>query len=75
MPFWKGESEKGDRVIHWMMNSINWLVAYFGIVRTGAWAVPLNFRFTGRDFKYCFEIAAPKAIILDEEFVERIEAV
>lgn len=66
---------KGDRVIHWMMNSINWLVAYFGIVRTGAWAVPLNFRFTSQDFKYCFEIVEPKALILDEEFVERIEAV
>ena len=28
---------KGDKVIHLMRNSINWLVAYFGIVRTGAW--------------------------------------
>jgi len=27
-----------------MMNSIDWLVVYFGIIRTGAWAVPLNFR-------------------------------
>ena len=38
--------KKGDKVIHLMMNSIDWLIAYFGIVRTGAWAVPLNFRFT-----------------------------
>ena len=30
---------KGDRVIHWMMNSIDWLVAYFGIIRTGIWNV------------------------------------
>ena len=36
---------KGDKVVHLMTNSINWLVAYFGIIRTGAWAVPLNFRF------------------------------
>ena len=28
---------KGDRVIHWMMNSLDWLIAYFGIIRTGAW--------------------------------------
>ncbi len=37
---------KGDKVIHLMMNSINWREAYFGIIRTGSWAVPLNFRFT-----------------------------
>ena len=37
--------KKGDKVLHLMMNSINWLEAYFGIIRTGAWAVPLNFRF------------------------------
>ena len=66
---------KDDKVIHWMMNSINWLVAYFGIIRTGAWAVPLNFRFTSRDFKYCAEIAEAKAMILGEEFVERVESV
>ncbi|MGB9630130.1 MAG: AMP-binding protein, partial [Thermodesulfobacteriota bacterium] len=29
--------KKGDKVIHLMMNSIDWLVAYFGIIRTGAW--------------------------------------
>lgn len=66
---------KGDKVIHWMMNSINWLEVYFGIIRTGAWAVPLNFRFTSRDFKYCADIAEAKAIIFGEEFIERVESV
>ena len=66
---------KGDKVIHWMMNSISWLEAYFGIIRTGAWAVPLNFRFTSRDLKYCADIAEAKAMIMGEEFVDRVEAV
>jgi len=66
---------KGDRVIHWMTNSINWLEAYFGIIRTGAWAVPLNFRFTSQDLKYCADIAEAKAMILGEEFIDRVEAV
>lgn len=66
---------KDDKVIHWMMNSINWLEAYFGIIRTGAWAVPLNFRFTSRDLKYCADIAEARAIILGEEFIERVESV
>jgi len=66
---------KGDKVIHLMMNSINWLEAYFGIIRTGAWAVPLNFRFTGRDLKYCADITEGKVMILGEEFTERVEAI
>ena len=66
---------KGDKVIHLMMNSINWLEAYFGIIRTGAWAVPLNFRFTSKDIKYCADIAEAKIMILGEEFTERIEAI
>jgi acyl-CoA synthetase (AMP-forming)/AMP-acid ligase II len=63
---------KGDKVIHWMMNSINWLEAYFGIIRTGAWAVPLSFRFTSNELKYCADIAEAKAMILGEEFIERV---
>jgi acyl-CoA synthetase (AMP-forming)/AMP-acid ligase II len=63
---------KGDKVIHLMMNSIDWLVAYFGIIRTGAWAVPLNFRFDSKDILYCTQIAEAKAFIFGEEFVERV---
>ena len=66
---------KGDKVIHLMMNSINWLEAYFGIIRTGAWAVPLSFRFTSQDIKYCADIAEAKSMILGEEFTERVEVI
>ncbi len=66
--------KKGDRVIHWMLNSTSWLEAYFGIIRTGAWAVPLNFRFSSQDFKYCADIAEAKVMILGEQFIERVEA-
>jgi len=64
--------KKGDKVIHLMMNSIDWLIAYFGIVRTGAWAVPLNFRFTGNDIKYCCDVAEPVCVVFGEEFIDRI---
>lgn len=66
---------KGDKVIHFMNNSIDWLAAYFGIVRTGAWVVPLNFRFTGEDVAYCSDVAEPKVMIFDEEFIPRIDSV
>ena len=61
--------------MHLMNNSIDWLVAYFGIVRTGAWVVPLNFRFVSADIKYCADVAEPDLFVFDEEFTERIDAV
>lgn len=67
--------EKGDKVVHLMMNSIDWLIAYFGIIRTGAWVVPLNFRFSGSDIKYCSDVAEPKAMVFGEEFVDRVTGI
>jgi acyl-CoA synthetase (AMP-forming)/AMP-acid ligase II len=64
--------KKGDKVIHLMTNSIDWLAAYFGIIRTGAWAVPLNFRFTSAEIKYCADIAEAKVMIFGEEFTDRV---
>ena len=67
--------KKGDVVMHLMMNSIKWLEAYFGILKTGAIAAPLNFRFIARQIKYCVDIAEPKIIILDQDFKDRIQEI
>lgn len=67
--------KKDDKVIHWMRNSIPWLVAYFGIIKTGAWAVPLNFRFNAQDFNFCAEIAEAKAIIFEDFFLKFVQEV
>jgi acyl-CoA synthetase (AMP-forming)/AMP-acid ligase II len=67
--------KKGDKVVHLMMNCIEWLPAYFGILRTGALAVPLNFRFSADDIKLCSEIAEAKAFIFGEEFIGRVEPI
>jgi len=64
--------KKGDKVIHLMMNCLEWLPAYFGILRTGAWAVPLNFRFSANDIRYCADIARAEALLSGEEFIDRI---
>jgi acyl-CoA synthetase (AMP-forming)/AMP-acid ligase II len=58
-----------------MMNCIEWLPVYFGILRTGAWAVPLNFRFQADDIRYCAEISEAKVIIFGAEFIDRINEV
>lgn len=67
--------QKGDRVVQLMMNSIDWLPVYFGILRSGAVAVPLNFRFQAEDILGCATLCNAKAVIFGEEFIERIEAV
>ena len=66
---------KGDRVVHLMTNCIEWLPIYFGILRTGAWAVPLNFRFVAKTIRRCAETAEAKAFIFGQEFIERIHSI
>ena len=66
---------KGERVGQLLMNCLEWLPAYFGILRTGAWAVPLNFRFEAEVILACAELSDFRVFLFGPEFVERIEAV
>ena len=67
--------QKGEVVVHMMVNSIDWLIAYFGILKAGAMAAPLNFRFMARQIKYCVDIAEPVAAVLDETFKARVDEI
>ncbi len=67
--------KKGDRVILLMTNCIEWLPIYFGILRTGAWAVPLNFRFDAETILHCVRVSEAKVLIFGEEFIERIQSI
>jgi len=62
----------GDRVAILMMNCLEWLPIYFGILRTGAMAAPLNFRFTAEEIGKCIEAAGAKVLFYGPEFTERI---
>ena len=44
--------KRGDKVAILLMNSIEWLPIYFGILKTGALAVPLNYRYTAEEIRY-----------------------
>jgi acyl-CoA synthetase (AMP-forming)/AMP-acid ligase II len=66
---------RGDRVLHLMMNSLEWLPAYFGILRAGAIAVPLNFRLEAEIIQRCNELAEARVLLFGPEFSERIAAV
>jgi acyl-CoA synthetase (AMP-forming)/AMP-acid ligase II len=66
---------KGDKVFIFGRNSINWLETYFAVMVTGAWAVPLNFRFDNENIKYCADVAQPVTFFMDEEYAQRISAI
>ena len=67
--------QKGDKVAILLMNCLEWLPIYFGILKTGALAVPMNFRYTSEEIKYCLDLADVDALVFGPEFIGRIEAV
>lgn len=67
--------KKGDKVAILLMNCIEWLPIYFGILKTGALAVPLNYRYTSDEIKYCLNLADADAILFGPEFTGRVEEI
>ncbi len=65
--------KKGDKVGILLMNCIEWLPIYFGILKTGALAVPFNFRFTASEIEYCVGLSEANVLVFGPEFITRIE--
>mgnify|MGYP002560707847 CR=1 FL=1 len=66
---------KGDKVAILLMNCLEWLPIYFGALKAGAIAVPLNYRYTASEIKYCVELAEADVLIFGAEFIGRIEEI
>ena len=67
--------QKGDRVAILMFNCLEWLPIYFGILKTGAIAVPFNFRFAADEIQYCADLAEVQVLFFGPEFIGRIESI
>lgn len=67
--------KKGDKVAILLMNCLEWLPIYFGILKSGAVVVPLNYRYTAEEIKYCLEKSDSSHLIFDPEFTGRIEEI
>lgn len=65
--------KKGDKVAIIMYNCLEWLPIYFGVLKTGAIAVPFNFRYDAEEILYCAELAEVDVIVFDPAFIGRIE--
>ena len=67
--------KKGDKVAILLMNCIDWLPIYFGVLKTGAMVVPLNYRYAADEIKYCLDLADADTIVFGPEFTGRVEQI
>lgn len=67
--------KKGDKVAILLMNCLEWLPIYFGILKSGATAVPLNFRYTAEEIAYCIKQADVDILVFGPQFTGRIEEI
>ena len=66
---------RGTKVGILLMNCLEWLPIYFGILKSGAMAVPLNFRYTAEEIRYCVDLADIETLIFGPSFTGRIESI
>lgn len=67
--------KKGDKVAILLMNCLEWLPIYFGILKSGATAVPLNFRYTAEEIAYCIKQADVDILVFGPQFTGRVEEI
>ena len=67
--------KRGDKVGILLMNCIEWLPIYFGVLKSGAIVVPLNFRYASNEIKYCLELADISVLLFGHEFIDRMAAI
>ncbi len=65
---------KGDRVALLAYNCVEWMEIYVALARAGLVAVPLNFRLLGAEIAYIVSHSESRAIIVQDELRDRIEA-
>jgi fatty-acyl-CoA synthase len=64
---------KGDRVLLFMQNSPQFVIAFYGILRANAVVVPLNPMYLTQEFLRCAKDAEATTAIVSQELYPRIE--
>ncbi len=67
--------QKGTKIAILLMNCLEWLPVYFGILKAGCIAVPMNFRYSADEIRYCLDLADVEYLVFGPEFVSRIDAI
>ena len=66
---------KDDKVAVLLYNCIEWLPIYFGVLKSGATVVPLNFRYSADEIRYCVEKSDADILVFGPEFTGRVEEI
>ena len=64
--------KKGTKVGLLLMNCLEFLPLYFGILKSGCTVVPLNYRYTADEIEYCLDLADIEVLIFGPEFIDRM---
>lgn len=67
--------KRGTKVAILLMNCLEWLPIYFGILKAGCVAVPMNFRYASDEIQYCLNLADVEILVFGPEFVSRMDAI
>lgn len=67
--------KQGTKIAILLTNCLEWLPIYFGILKAGCIAVPLNFRYTAEEIKYCLDLSDSEILVFGDEFVSRIDEI
>ena len=64
--------EKGERVGLLLMNSREFMEAYYALAKIGAVVVPLNWRLVADELEFILKDSGTKRLIFDKEFVDTV---
>ena len=66
---------RGTKVGILLMNCLEWLPMYFGVLKAGCIAVPMNFRYSSEEIAYCLGLADVEVLVFGPEFVTRMDPI
>ena len=67
--------KRGTKVGILMMNCLEFLPIYFGILKAGCIVVPMNYRYASDEIQYCLDLADIEVLVFGPEFVDRMDPI
>ena len=67
--------KKGTKIAMLLMNCLEFLPIYFGILKAGCIVVPMNYRYSGDEIQYCLDLADVEILVFGPEFVSRMDSI
>lgn len=59
---------RGDRIVLWMTNRLEWIVSFFAAARIGAAVVPINTFLKAPEIAYCIQQSGARHLIMLDRF-------